>query len=470
MEKVIDFIKKEKIIFLIFFVALALRLIFLSPWLEDWDSVQFAMALHNFSIVDHQPHPPGYPLYILIGKLFYFVLRDDTKALTTLSAFFGSLIIIPFYYLVKNMFNKTTAILAAILFLSTPIEWTLSEVALTNIPGLFMLLIVAYLLYTWVNNSKLLVFACIFAGLALGFRFTEFPVIAGFLILVFIKQKNLKYMVFCFTAFLLGITLWILPLALITGFKEFIDSYSWIANYVIHHDALLGKSNSFIDLLITRLKDLWYLLKVSYTPYFFGLGIFSTLWLAVTKKNWFQFRYQFLGIWFLSYLIPLVFIYNLEVPRYTLPLLGPIAISTALLLSSGIKRNSVFSIALVFLLIVIFRQGLSQVQRFQNNIPPTIEPVEYVNKNFNPADTIIATSFTYRQFQYYAPKFKVFYGDRIDKESILEKKTIVIDYIGLKDKITQYKDYKIIQTKNFTGERDIFTRIPEVTLYILKAV
>ena len=55
---------KIKILFIVV-LSLILRLLYISPWLEDWDSVQFALAMNNYSLDLHQPHAPGYPLYIL---------------------------------------------------------------------------------------------------------------------------------------------------------------------------------------------------------------------------------------------------------------------------------------------------------------------------------------------------------------------------------------------------------------------
>ena len=48
---------------------LAGHLPFLSPGLEDIDSLNFALGLRDFDPTRHQPHPPGYPLFIALGKL-----------------------------------------------------------------------------------------------------------------------------------------------------------------------------------------------------------------------------------------------------------------------------------------------------------------------------------------------------------------------------------------------------------------
>ena len=37
--------------------------------LPTWDAVQFALALERYDVVRHQPHPPGYILYVALGRL-----------------------------------------------------------------------------------------------------------------------------------------------------------------------------------------------------------------------------------------------------------------------------------------------------------------------------------------------------------------------------------------------------------------
>src|SRR6187401_1930395 len=41
---------------------------FLAASLEDIDSVNFALGVRDFDVATHRPHPPGYPVYIALGK------------------------------------------------------------------------------------------------------------------------------------------------------------------------------------------------------------------------------------------------------------------------------------------------------------------------------------------------------------------------------------------------------------------
>ena len=75
---------------LLFFGLATLFALTRSHWLDDWDSVNFAFALDDFDVVHHQPHPPGYPLYVAAGKLIHRVVAGHAAALTLVSALAGA--------------------------------------------------------------------------------------------------------------------------------------------------------------------------------------------------------------------------------------------------------------------------------------------------------------------------------------------------------------------------------------------
>ena len=56
-------------------VFLAAHLPFLPPTLEDIDSINFALGVADFDVAKHQPHPPGYPVFIALGKASTSMLR-----------------------------------------------------------------------------------------------------------------------------------------------------------------------------------------------------------------------------------------------------------------------------------------------------------------------------------------------------------------------------------------------------------
>src|SRR5260370_10201789 len=61
------------------------RFLFRSHYLYDIDSVNFALALDRFDPTLHQPQPPGYFLYICLGRLVNAVFHDANTAFVAIS-------------------------------------------------------------------------------------------------------------------------------------------------------------------------------------------------------------------------------------------------------------------------------------------------------------------------------------------------------------------------------------------------
>src|SRR4029078_4194286 len=66
-------LRTSSIAFLLLFLALHLAL--LPRTLEDLDSINFALGVRHFDVAHHQPHPPGYPVYIALSKASTASLR-----------------------------------------------------------------------------------------------------------------------------------------------------------------------------------------------------------------------------------------------------------------------------------------------------------------------------------------------------------------------------------------------------------
>src|SRR4029077_17074451 len=72
-------------------VFLAFHLPYLPPSLEDLDSVNFALGVRHYDVAQHQPHPPGYPLFILIAKAVRAAVPSEVTALALVSVVAGAL-------------------------------------------------------------------------------------------------------------------------------------------------------------------------------------------------------------------------------------------------------------------------------------------------------------------------------------------------------------------------------------------
>ena len=69
--------------------------------------MQFALGLDEFNLTKHQPHPPGYPLFILAGHLLHHGLGlSHVNALTLIAALGGALFVTAWYLLARDAFSE----------------------------------------------------------------------------------------------------------------------------------------------------------------------------------------------------------------------------------------------------------------------------------------------------------------------------------------------------------------------------
>ncbi len=121
---------------LMFSVGLSLitilsRLPYRTRMLYNWDAVQFALALREYDIAKHQPHPPGYILYVLMGRLLNAWLHDPNAAYVTLAVAFSGLTTFTVYFLARAIYDRGTAMVAATLLAVSPLFWFYGSVGLT---------------------------------------------------------------------------------------------------------------------------------------------------------------------------------------------------------------------------------------------------------------------------------------------------------------------------------------------------
>jgi hypothetical protein len=107
------------------------RFAFRSHDLYDLDSVNFALGIGRFDPRVHQPHPPGYFLYICLGRLLNFLVYDANLALVLLSILASIACVILIYQLALEWFGPRAATFAGLLFLFSPLAWFHGTVALT---------------------------------------------------------------------------------------------------------------------------------------------------------------------------------------------------------------------------------------------------------------------------------------------------------------------------------------------------
>jgi hypothetical protein len=111
-------------------LTLATRWPYRAGRLPTWDAVQFALAVERYDVVRHQPHPPGYILYVALARLATRVVGDPIVALDALAVLASAVAVLLVYWLGWCLYGRGAAAVAALGLLASPLFWAYGVVAL----------------------------------------------------------------------------------------------------------------------------------------------------------------------------------------------------------------------------------------------------------------------------------------------------------------------------------------------------
>jgi hypothetical protein len=198
-------------------LVLATRIAFRSHYLYDIDSVNFALGMRRFAPPVHQPHPPGYFLYVLLGRAADMLFRDANAALVAISIAAGCGALYTIYALADNWFGRSAARFAGLIFVFSPLVWFHGTVALTYGVEQFFSGLAGYFLWRVYNGAqRFIVPAAVTVGVAAGFRPSFLLFFGPLMLLAVARLPRVRWLG---GAVVLGLTLaaWFLPMVSASG-------------------------------------------------------------------------------------------------------------------------------------------------------------------------------------------------------------------------------------------------------------
>ena len=152
---------------------LLLHLPYLTSSLEDLDSVNFALGIRDYDVARHQPHPPGYPVFILIAKAVHAVVPSEAKALALVSVVAGALGVIALGLLFCQFDAPRVPgvwwIAAIVVTMTAPLYWFTAARPLSDVAGLAAALAVQAMTLR-AESGRGFALAAFCAGVATGLR------------------------------------------------------------------------------------------------------------------------------------------------------------------------------------------------------------------------------------------------------------------------------------------------------------
>lgn len=134
--------------------TLALRLPFMAKTLFEFDSVAFAVATFRFSLEQVTPHMPGYILHVLLGRFFLLFTSDHNQAFVLLSVALSVASVLLIWRAGAWLRGERLGIIAACLWITTPLFWFYGEVATVYIHEAFFASLLLYLGIRRLRESK----------------------------------------------------------------------------------------------------------------------------------------------------------------------------------------------------------------------------------------------------------------------------------------------------------------------------
>ncbi len=185
--------KKESWFTLVSFLSpLVVYILTLAPTIYTEDSAEFVTAAATLGI----GHAPGYPLYVMMGKLFTWLpIATIVWRVNLLSAVAGALAVAMLYLIIKKLTsNKIIALASSQALAFSAVFWSQSVIAEVYTLNAFFSLLSLYWLLLWQESKKICYLYSIFflLGLAAGNHQLILMLVPVYLIYIYFNRLDKK--------------------------------------------------------------------------------------------------------------------------------------------------------------------------------------------------------------------------------------------------------------------------------------
>ena len=207
---------------LVFISCIGSRLLSTIYYIEDLDSLRFALSMVDYDVAKLQPHFPAYPVFCYIAKLIYVVTRRYALAFSLVGGFSTFFTI---YFTLKLTKIQSTTLLGKIaifMVFMNPLLWLMSNRYMPDAMGVACLLASLYFTTVSIKNKKDFrnIVGFLLAGILIGIRFSYFPLLVPALLIRLKHPGRVK----CIIAGAIGSLIWLIPLLWITGWNALITT------------------------------------------------------------------------------------------------------------------------------------------------------------------------------------------------------------------------------------------------------
>ncbi len=206
-------------------LTVATRVPFVPRNLYDFDAAAFAEALTSFEPLRFHPHPPGYTFYVVAAKALHALGLTPPLALAGVSILASVATVVTIYAFGQALAGRRAGVVAALLYLASPLAWTYGAVQGTYGVGAACAAAIAYGAWRRLEGAGTSGPAlALGAGLAAGFRPDTALVLAPLLLVAVVLAPDspsvaarVRQLLGALAAGAAGLALWIAPAASAAG-------------------------------------------------------------------------------------------------------------------------------------------------------------------------------------------------------------------------------------------------------------
>ena len=344
----------------IVFVILALFIIFTRylssvPTPHSWDAVQYVLAVENYDVINHQPHPPGAPLLILLMRAVSLFTSSPHLALVYLNIAMSVVTLLMTLIVVKRMFGSERAIMTAAILASSQTFAFYGSTSNAYISEGFAGVAIA--LFCWLSLSRRTWYYAILSAilLAASGAFRQFIVVTMFPLWLFANsylRKKPLLLTIVIVLFICTIAVWFIPTVGTTGsYKEYSEASNLLYSAIMQQHSFFGQFP--YDSTLHNLRQLFIYLFFSFNifiapffllPFCFFSSVAQTTDASQGFGYWWSKQPQtlkFLVIWTVP---PLCFYCLLHIPKpgylmTVLPALATLLVFMYEVISNWLERH-----------------------------------------------------------------------------------------------------------------------------------
>lgn len=234
-------------------ICIASRMLTSIYYVEDPDSLHFALAATDFDISRFQPHFPGYPVFCFLLQVFTVMLGKFSLAFSLLGGLSIFVIIYSSIRISQSIFPNTNALYVGALLFFNPFMWLMSNRYMPDMMGTAVLMYAIWL-YVRGGQRDSIIFQFV-AGILAGVRLSVLPFLLLPCLLLLMKKDKKGLQILAGT---LGVLIWFIPMLLDTGWEQLLASAQFqTEGHFNEWGGTVYEEPSYADRFIALIESIW---------------------------------------------------------------------------------------------------------------------------------------------------------------------------------------------------------------------